>query len=108
MAALHSRLVLVGDDPVYSTRPNLHPRLIARLLMGPTTYFVASEGPQPEMPRFPDPRRAAVAGLLITVLLILGGVFLVHVLSRTATLQDCVMSGRTNCAPIDPPAGTRG
>jgi hypothetical protein len=54
------------------------------------------------MPRAPDPRRAAVAGLVITVLLVLGGVLLVHALSRTAKLQDCVMSGRTNCAPINP------
>jgi hypothetical protein len=82
-------------------RPISGPRLIARLFRGPALYFVAGEDPQPGLPRFPDPRRAAVAGLIITVLLVLGGVFLVHVLSRTAKLQDCVMSGRTNCAPID-------
>lgn len=64
-------------------------------------YFVAREDAQPEMPRVPDPRRAALAGLLITVLLILGGMILIHVLGRTGKLQDCVMSGRTNCAPID-------
>jgi hypothetical protein len=77
--------------------------VIARLLKGPTLYFVAGDDPQPELPRVPDPRRAAVAGLLITVLLVLGGVVLVHVLSRTGKLQDCVMSGRTNCAPIASP-----
>jgi hypothetical protein len=70
--------------------------------MGPALYFVSGEEPQPEMPRVPDPRRAAVAGLVITLLLVLGGVLLVHVLSRAAKLQDCVMSGRTNCAPINP------
>jgi hypothetical protein len=58
------------------------------------------------MPRVPDPRRGAVVGLVVTLLLVLGGVLLVHVLSRTAKLQDCVMSGRTNCAPIASPAGT--
>jgi hypothetical protein len=47
-------------------------------------------------------------GLVFTVLLVLGGVLLVHVLSRSTKLQDCVMSGRTNCAPIDPPARTDG
>jgi hypothetical protein len=88
-----------GDDPVYG-RPLSVSRVITRLLRGPTLYFVAGEDPQPEMPRAPDPRRAAVAGLVITVLLVLGGVLLVHVLSRTGKLQDCVMSGRTNCAPI--------
>jgi hypothetical protein len=80
--------------------------VIARLLRGPTLYFVAGEDPQPEMPRVPDSRRAAVAGLIVTVLLVLGGMLLVHVLSRTAKLQDCVMSGRTNCAPIASPAKT--
>ncbi|HTB67812.1 MAG TPA: hypothetical protein VK727_16435 [Steroidobacteraceae bacterium] len=79
-----------------------------RLFRGPALYFVSSEDPRPEMPRVPDPRRAAVVGLIVTVLLVLGGVLLVHVLSGTAKLQDCVMSGRTNCAPIDPPAKTDG
>jgi hypothetical protein len=85
-----------------------NPRIIARLLRGPALYFVAGEDPQPELPRLPEPRRAAVVGLIITVLLVLGGVLLVHVLSRTANLQDCVMSGRTNCAPIASPVGTGG
>lgn len=52
--------------------------------------------------RVPDPRWPALLGLLVTLLLVLGGVFLIHVLGRASRLQDCVMSGRTNCAPIDP------
>jgi hypothetical protein len=84
------------------TRPILGPDLITRLLRCPALYFVPGEDPQPEMPRVPDSRRSAVAGLVITLLLVLGGVLLVHVLSHTAKLQDCVMSGRTNCAPINP------
>jgi len=92
---------------VYS-RPISGPRIFARLLRGPALYFVPGEDPQPESPPVPDPRRAAVMGLVVTVLLVLGGVLLVHVLSRTAKLQDCVMSGRTNCAPIASPAGTGG
>jgi len=86
---------------VYS-RPISGPDVITRLLRGRALYFVPGEDPQPEMPRAPEPRRAAVAGLVVTVLLVLGGVLLVHVLSRSAKLQDCVMSGRTNCAPINP------
>jgi hypothetical protein len=89
-------------DPVYS-RPLSGPDVIARLLRGPALYFVPGERPQPEMPPVPDPRRPAVVGLVVTLLLVLGGVLLVHVLSRTARLQDCVMSGRTNCAPIASP-----
>jgi hypothetical protein len=91
-----------------NSRPLSGLHIITRLLRGPALYFVQGEEPQPETPRVPDPRRAAVAGLLLTVLLVLGGVFLVHVLGRTAKLQDCVMSGRTNCAPIASPVGTGG
>jgi hypothetical protein len=85
---------------VYSRRISV-PEIIARLLRGPALYFVPGEDPQPEAPRAPDPRRSAAVGLVVTLLLVLGGVVLVHVLGRTANLQDCVMSGRTNCAPID-------
>ena len=51
--------------------------------------------------RVPDSRGPALVGLLITLLLVLGGVLLIRELGRAARLQDCVMSGRTNCAPID-------
>jgi hypothetical protein len=86
---------------VYGRRISV-PAIIARLLWGRVLYFVAREDSQPEAPRVPDPRRTAAVGLLVTLLLVLGGVVLVHVLGRTANLQDCVMAGRTNCAPIDP------
>ena len=49
----------------------------------------------------PDSRRGAVLGLLIVVLLVVLGLILVKVLGDSGRLQDCVMSGRTNCAPID-------
>jgi len=58
---------------------------------------------QPRAPRTPDPRRRALLGLLVVLLLIAGGLVLTHVLRRVSQLQDCVMSGRTNCAPIDSP-----
>ena len=51
----------------------------------------------------PDSRRGALIGLVITALLVIGGVYLVHVLRRAAQLQDCVMSGRRDCAPISMP-----
>jgi hypothetical protein len=34
-------------------------------------------------------------------LLVIVGMFLVRVLGRAARLQDCVLAGRTNCAPIE-------
>lgn len=87
-------------------QPIWGPGFIARLFRGPALYFVRGEDPPSETSPVPDSRRAAVAGLVITLLLVLGGLFLVHVLNRTGKLQDCVMSGRTNCAPIAPPAGS--
>ena len=49
----------------------------------------------------PDSRRAAVIGLVVTLLLVILGLILVKVLGDSGRLQDCVMSGRTNCAPIE-------
>lgn len=59
-------------------------------------------GPRPPQPRPPaDSRRGAVIGLLIALLLVVLGLVLVKVLGDAGRLQDCVLSGRTNCAPID-------
>ena len=56
---------------------------------------------EPQPPKEPDSRRAAVLGLLVTLLLVGLGLVLVRVLGSAGRLQDCVLSGRTNCAPID-------
>ena len=69
-----------------------------------TLHFLPDQREEPEPSRLPDPRRAALLGLLLTVLLVIVGVLLVRVLGRAARLQDCVMAGRTNCAPIEIPA----
>jgi hypothetical protein len=57
---------------------------------------------EPDDPQSRDPRRAALLGLVLVLLLVGGGLYLAHVLHNAAQLQDCVMSGRTNCAPIEP------
>lgn len=44
--------------------------------------------------------RGNVAALIFSAILILGGWWLVQKLGRLEALQDCVMQGRTNCAPI--------
>jgi hypothetical protein len=54
-------------------------------------------------PPQPDSRRGALIGLLVTVVLVVLGLILVKVLGHAGRLQDCVMSGRTNCAPIATP-----
>ena len=51
-----------------------------------------------------DSRRPAVIGLIVVLVLVVTGYFLVTALQRNASLEDCLMSGRRNCAPIEVPA----
>jgi hypothetical protein len=51
----------------------------------------------------PKPTRALI-GLLAVAMAILVILFVVHRLNQAARIQDCVASGRTNCAPIETPA----
>lgn len=48
-------------------------------------------------------RRSALIGLAVVVVLLLAGWLLVHELYVDMKLQDCLLSGRTNCAPIEAP-----
>jgi hypothetical protein len=45
-------------------------------------------------------RRGAIAGLAITVVLLVAGWWLARELTATSKMQDCLMSGRTNCNVI--------
>ena len=49
-----------------------------------------------------DNRRGAVAGLVIAVVLLCVGIWLARDLSAASKMQDCLMSGRTNCNTIEP------
>jgi hypothetical protein len=49
-------------------------------------------------------RSAALIGLIIVLALAIGGVWLVRELREKSRLEDCLMSGRTNCAPIETPS----
>ncbi len=49
----------------------------------------------------PDSRRGALIGLVVALLLVVAGLALVQALRRQGQLEDCLMSGRSNCAPID-------
>ena len=44
--------------------------------------------------------RGKIVALIVVVLIVLGGIFLEQKLRADANIQDCVMAGRTNCAPI--------
>jgi len=45
----------------------------------------------------PSTRRGALVGLVLVLLLVAGGLLLTHVLRSMAQLQDCALSGRSNC-----------
>jgi hypothetical protein len=55
----------------------------------------------------PDSRRPALIGLLVVLLLVVLGYFLMIALRQNANLEDCLMSGRRNCAPIEVPSSGR-
>jgi hypothetical protein len=48
-------------------------------------------------PESPNSRRGALAGLILVILLVAGGLALTHVLRGMAAVQDCALSGRSNC-----------
>lgn len=64
---------------------------------------------EPEEPRSPQPlgrdggsempntRRGALVGLVLVLLLVLGGLWLTRLLRGMSQLQDCALSGRSNC-----------
>jgi len=45
-------------------------------------------------------QRGPLIALAAIVFIVVAALLLVHELSASARLQDCVLSGRTNCAPI--------
>jgi len=49
-------------------------------------------------------QRRALAGLAIAVVLLVVGLWLAHELTAASKMQDCLMSGRTNCNVIESPA----
>ena len=48
-------------------------------------------------------RTAALMGFIVILVLAIAGVVLVRELTTNAKLEDCLMSGRGNCAPIEVP-----
>jgi hypothetical protein len=63
----------------------------------------AGPGPGPEQPG-PNPRRGSVRSLftvLVILVLVGAGWLVIRQLVADAKLQDCVMSGRKNCVPLE-------
>lgn len=49
-----------------------------------------------------DNRRGAIAGLIIALVILGVGWWLARDLTAASKMQDCLMSGRTNCNVIEP------
>ena len=61
-----------------------------------------SADPKPRNPQSRESNTPAVAGLAIAAVLLVVGLWLAHELRAASKMQDCVMSGRTNCNEIRP------
>jgi hypothetical protein len=49
----------------------------------------------------PEPsRRGPLAAMVLIAVLLFGGLWLQRHLRENSILQDCVMAGRKNCAPV--------
>jgi len=46
-------------------------------------------------------------GLLVTILLVIAGIWIVDQIAEMRRNQDCYLSGRRNCAPIEAPPISR-
>jgi hypothetical protein len=76
----------------------------------PKAENLGAEGLKPEKPAKPKPAKPAprenntpaLAGLAIAVVLLVVGLWLAHELRAASKMQDCVLSGRTNCNVIQP------
>ncbi|HEV2673642.1 MAG TPA: hypothetical protein VGV37_03815 [Aliidongia sp.] len=62
--------------------------------------------PTPEPPAeaehdAPASNRGPMAALVVVLVLVILGFVVTQALRKNSSIQDCVASGRTNCAPID-------
>jgi hypothetical protein len=55
--------------------------------------------PEPDLDDRPSP--FGWFPIVVLIVLIVGGLFVMFELRDVSNLQDCVQSGRKNCAPID-------
>jgi hypothetical protein len=79
-------------------------------VLRPTPPVAAEEPPRPAPRRAPGEGRSTQAKnplpfVLLVVVLCIAGWFLVSWMADTTRIQDCVMSGRKSCAPVDPKLG---
>jgi len=49
-------------------------------------------------------RRATIVAIIVIAAAVLAVILIVQRIHQMSAIQDCVMSGRSNCAPIATPA----
>ena len=89
----------VGGDVVRCSR-----RRSAAILWLPPSGKLMNHRSQDGDDEADQRRSAALIGLIIILALAIAGVWLVRELREKSQLEDCLMSGRTNCAPIEAPS----
>lgn len=62
-----------------------------------------ADPPQDDEDQQEETRTRAVVALAIVLALAIIAIVLVHELRTESQREDCLMSGRTNCAPIEAP-----
>ena len=63
---------------------------------------IKPENIRPEPAESQGSRTPALAGLAVAVVLLVVGLWLARELTAASKMQDCLMSGRTNCNVIQP------
>ena len=81
-------------------RAGIHPRIKSEGMLRSKTLWKATT-PMTD-PEEGASRRGAIAGLLIAAAMLAVGLWLAHHLTAASKMQDCLMSGRTNCNVIQP------
>jgi hypothetical protein len=84
--------------PTEETPPRADGAMLAVGIVAKATHSPMSKRRDDEENRL----TRSLAGLAAILLLAFIALFLVQRLRAVSNLQDCLMSGRTNCAPIDP------
>ncbi len=49
----------------------------------------------------PTDRRGSLIALAVIVTIVAGSLIIQRVLHKTGTIEDCMLAGRRNCAPLD-------
>jgi hypothetical protein len=65
------------------------------------TKYAVTDDPRQDDPRQNDSQRRSLIALGVVVFLFLVGWILAREIYANGKVEDCVLSGRTNCVPID-------